>query len=69
MAAATALSCTCLRIASILELVGEDLDLPDEVYGFGSWLLNSLFKQAQFDYAPAGLRCGLDMPLGRGRPA
>ncbi|HML14865.1 MAG TPA: sensor histidine kinase [Xanthobacteraceae bacterium] len=37
--------------------------------GFGSWLLNSLFKQAQFDYAPAGLRCGLDMPLGRGRPA
>ena len=31
--------------------------------GFGSWLLTSLFKQARFDYAPAGLRCGLDMPL------
>jgi two-component sensor histidine kinase len=35
--------------------------------GFGSWLLNSLFKQAQFDYAPSGLRCGLDMPLGGAR--
>jgi two-component sensor histidine kinase len=35
--------------------------------GFGSWLLKSLFKRAQFDYAPAGLRCGLDMPLAGAR--
>jgi hypothetical protein len=28
------------------ELVGEDLDLPDEVYGFGSWLLWILATRA-----------------------
>jgi PAS domain S-box-containing protein len=33
--------------------------------GFGSWLLGSLFAQAQFDYAETGLKCAFDMPLGR----
>jgi PAS domain S-box-containing protein len=37
--------------------------------GFGSWLLASLFAQAQFDYADTGLKCALDMPLGRTAPA
>ena len=33
--------------------------------GFGNWLLGSLFAQAQFDYAATGLKCALDMPLGK----
>ena len=33
--------------------------------GFGSWLLASLFAKAQFDYAADGLKCALDMPLGK----
>jgi PAS domain S-box-containing protein len=53
----------------VLQFAWQERDGPAVVTparrGFGSWLLGSLFAQAQFDYAATGLRCTLDMPLGR----
>jgi len=38
-------------------------------HGFGTSLVKATFKNARFDYAPEGLRCEIDVLLGRADPA
>ena len=51
----------------LLQFVWQERDGPTVVAptrrGFGSWLLDSLFAKARFDYAAAGLSFTVDMPL------